>query len=170
MEQWSQSTIEEWTHQSFTNLGSWYNATWMVTASSMWKPIQKELKGSNWPSDFPDGASSKESACQCRRHKRHVFDSWVRKVPWRRKWHPLQKIFHWKIPWTEDPDGLQTMWLQEKSWTELMTEHTCIPDRQYPHCYISLLSFLELSWFLWRCKHILHDYKWEGFIKSWVWG
>ena len=54
-------------------------------------------------------------------------------------------ILAWKIPWTEDPDGLQTMWLQEKSWTELMTEHTCIPDRQYPHCYISLLSFLELA-------------------------
>jgi len=27
----------------------------------------------------------KESACQC---KRHGFDSWVRKIPWRRKWHP----------------------------------------------------------------------------------
>ena len=32
--------------------------------------------------------SGEESASQCRRHKRHGFDSWVRKIPWRRKWQP----------------------------------------------------------------------------------
>ena len=32
--------------------------------------------------------SEKESACQCRRHKRHGFDSWVRKILWSRKWQP----------------------------------------------------------------------------------
>ena len=36
---------------------------------------------------FPGGAS-KESACQRRRHKRHVFDPWVRKIPRRRAWQP----------------------------------------------------------------------------------
>ena len=34
---------------------------------------------------FPDGASGKEPAYQCRRHG---FDPWVRKIPWRRKWQP----------------------------------------------------------------------------------
>ena len=38
--------------------------------------------------DFPGGASGKESACQCRRHKRHGFNPWVRKIPWRRVWQP----------------------------------------------------------------------------------
>ena len=38
---------------------------------------------------FPDGASGKESACQCRRHKRRRFDPWVRKIPWRRAWQPI---------------------------------------------------------------------------------
>ena len=33
---------------------------------------------------FPGGASGKEPASQCRRHKRHGFDPWVRKIPWRR--------------------------------------------------------------------------------------
>ena len=33
---------------------------------------------------FPGGTSGKESACQCRRHKRSGFDSWVWKIPWRR--------------------------------------------------------------------------------------
>ena len=37
---------------------------------------------------LPKRLSSKESTCQCRRHKRCVFDPWVRKVPWRRAWHP----------------------------------------------------------------------------------
>ena len=32
------------------------------------------------------GASDKEPSCQCRRHKRHRFDSSVMKIPWRRKW------------------------------------------------------------------------------------
>ena len=31
--------------------------------------------------------SGKESACQCKRFR---FDSWVRKIPWRRKWQPTQ--------------------------------------------------------------------------------
>ena len=29
---------------------------------------------------FPDGAVDKESAYQCRRHKRHRFDPWVGKI------------------------------------------------------------------------------------------
>ena len=37
---------------------------------------------------FPGDASGKEPACQCRRHKRHGFDPWVRKIPWRRTWEP----------------------------------------------------------------------------------
>ena len=36
---------------------------------------------------FPGGGSSKESICQCRRHRRG-FDPWVRKKPWRRAWWP----------------------------------------------------------------------------------
>ena len=39
-------------------------------------------------SGFPGGATGKEPACQCRRHKRLEFVSWVRKIPWRRKWQP----------------------------------------------------------------------------------
>ena len=37
---------------------------------------------------FPGSSSGKEPACQCRRHKRHGFNPWVRKVPWNRAWHP----------------------------------------------------------------------------------
>ena len=30
---------------------------------------------------FPGDASGKESACQCRRHRRRKFDLWIRKIP-----------------------------------------------------------------------------------------
>ena len=33
---------------------------------------------------FPGGASGKEPACQCRRHKRCGFDPWVGKISWKR--------------------------------------------------------------------------------------
>ena len=37
---------------------------------------------------FPGGASGKESAYQCRRHKKLGLDLWVGKIPWSRKWQP----------------------------------------------------------------------------------
>ena len=39
-------------------------------------------------SRLPRWRLCKESACQCRRHKRCRFDPWVGKIPWRRKWQP----------------------------------------------------------------------------------
>ena len=38
---------------------------------------------------FPDGASGKEPACQCRRCRRPRFHPWVGKIPWERKWHTI---------------------------------------------------------------------------------
>ena len=38
---------------------------------------------------FPGGSDGKESACQCRRP---MFDPWVGKMPWRRKWQ-LTPVF-----------------------------------------------------------------------------
>ena len=40
-------------------------------------------------SDWTDmWLSGKESTCQCRSHRRHWFNLWVRKIPWRRKLKP----------------------------------------------------------------------------------
>ena len=41
---------------------------------------------------FPGGAHGKEPACQCRRRKRHEFDPWVGKIPWRREWQPTPAV------------------------------------------------------------------------------
>ena len=41
-----------------------------------------------WAWGLPMCANGKESACQCRRHKRSEFDPWVWKILWRRAWQP----------------------------------------------------------------------------------
>ena len=38
---------------------------------------------------LPRWRSDRESACQCGRHRRLMFDPWVRKIPWSRKWQPI---------------------------------------------------------------------------------
>ena len=43
---------------------------------------------------LPRWFSGKESACQCRRHG---FDPWVGKMPWRRKWQPIPVFLSAKV-------------------------------------------------------------------------
>ena len=38
------------------------------------------------------------------------FNPWVRKIPWRSRWHP--GILAWRILWTEEAGGLQFIGLQ----------------------------------------------------------
>ena len=62
-----------------------YTATEKVSYSSHFKnglTVSTEREG------FPGGASGKEPICQFRRHKRHGFNPWVVKIPWRRAWQP----------------------------------------------------------------------------------
>ena len=44
--------------------------------------------GGNCASYIRSGTSRKESAWQCRRHKRREFNPWVGILPWRREWQP----------------------------------------------------------------------------------
>ena len=46
---------------------------------------------------FPDGTSSKEPACQCRRHKRRRFNPWIGKIPWRRAWQSMPGFMPGKL-------------------------------------------------------------------------
>ena len=58
---------------------------------------------------LPWWLSGKESACQCRRHR---FDPWSETISWRswRKWQPTPVFFlAWRIPGTEESDGLPSM-------------------------------------------------------------
>ena len=42
----------------------------------------------SWLQSLSGGASGKDPACHCRRHKKPWFDPWVKMIPWRRKWQP----------------------------------------------------------------------------------
>ena len=57
--------------------------------------------------ELPKGGSSgKEPPHQCRRRKRHRFDPWVRNIP-EEDTAAHSSILAWRIPWTEEPSGLQ---------------------------------------------------------------
>ena len=40
---------------------------------------------------------------------RWEFNSWLGKIPWRTAWQPTPGFLPGESPWTEDPDGLQSM-------------------------------------------------------------
>ena len=61
---------------------------------------------------FPGGASGKEPACQCCRHRRCRFDSEVRKIPWEDNKATHSSLLPWRIPWAKEPGRLQSMELQ----------------------------------------------------------
>ena len=42
---------------------------------------------------FPGGASIKEPTCQSKINKKHGFDPWVEKIPWRNAWQPPPVFF-----------------------------------------------------------------------------
>ena len=69
---------------------------------------------------FPSGTSEKESICQCRRRERHGFDTWVSKIPWRRKWQPTS-VFHLGNPMDRGSGGLQSMGYKQSD----TTKHAC---------------------------------------------
>ena len=58
---------------------------------------------------FPGGASGKEPASQCRRHKKRGFNPWVGKIPWRRAWQSTPVFLPRESPWTEEPGRLQSI-------------------------------------------------------------
>ena len=66
--------------------------------------------------------NGKESTCQ---NRRCWFDPWVKKIPWRRKWPIHSSILAWKVPWTEEPDKLQSMGLP-RGGHDLVTDHVCL--------------------------------------------
>ena len=61
----------------------------------------------NYKQGFSSGARGKEFAFQCRRCKWCGFNPCTGKIPWRRKWQTTPAFLTWRIPWTEEPGGLQ---------------------------------------------------------------
>ena len=45
----------------------------------------------------------------CLQCGRPGFNTWIGKIPWHRKRPTHSSILAWRIPWTEEPGGLQSM-------------------------------------------------------------
>ena len=60
---------------------------WCTGLVARWHP------GYSWIRDWTHRSSGEDSACQCRRCKRHGFNPWVGKTPWRRVWQPTPVFF-----------------------------------------------------------------------------
>ena len=56
---------------------------------------------------FPGGASGKNLPTNTGDIKSNRFNPWVGTIPWRRAWQPIPVSLLKRIPWTEEPDGLQ---------------------------------------------------------------
>ena len=72
------------------------------------RAFNKELQiGKRWLG-APRWLSGKEPACQCRRHETHV-QSLGREDLLEKGMATHSSILAWRIPWTEEPGGLQSM-------------------------------------------------------------
>ena len=99
---------------------------------------------------FPGGATDKDPACQCRRHK-----TWVRSLDWEDSLEEGMathfSILAWRIPWTEEPAGLQSIGSQSRTWLEWLSMHTTFP------AVISPFKSMLLPMILGSCaKHHSH--------------
>ena len=70
--------------------------------------------------------SGKESACPCRRHKRHKFDPWVGKIPLEKEMATHASILAWKIPQTEEPGRLYSPWGHKRVGFDLVIKQQLI--------------------------------------------
>ena len=69
--------------------------------------------GGSLASGFPGGASGKESACRCRRHKSRGVRSTGGEDPTEEGIATHSSILAWRIPWVEEPGGLQSIGSQK---------------------------------------------------------
>ena len=79
------------------------------------------------PVELPRWLSDKESACQCRRHRRCGLDPWIGKIPWRREWQPTLVFLPGKSHSWRSLAGYSP-WGHQESDT---TEHTCTANNYF---------------------------------------
>ena len=70
------------------------------------------------------GASDKEPACQCRRHKRLGFYPWMGKIPWRRAWQPTPGFLPGESHWQRSLVGYSPWNHTESDTTEWLSTYT----------------------------------------------
>ena len=99
-----------------TKSQSWYS-DWTTTVSTpstalgTWYMFNRHLRNCYTfvTGIFPGGSDGKESAGNAGGLGSIPGSG---RFPWRMEWQPTPVILAWRIPWTEEPGGLQSTWLQ----------------------------------------------------------
>ena len=87
----------------------------------------------------PGDSSGKESACLCRRCRRHGFHLWVGKIPWRRKWQPTPVFLPGEFRGQRSLEGYSPWDCKELD----MTENTHTHTHTHTHNYLRLKCLAE---------------------------
>ena len=85
-----------------------YQNSWAAT-----KAVQRGqfIAGNTYVKGFPGGANGKELTCQYKGHERRV-QSLGQEDRLEKEMATHSSILTWRMPWTEEPRGLQFMSLQ----------------------------------------------------------
>ena len=112
---------------------------------------------------LPRWLSGKESTCQRRREKRLGFNPWVRKIPWRRRWQPLQYSYlenpmdrgaWWAMVHEVSQKSDRTEWLNNSSPFPLQTSlsiffHSSLQTAESALGFIPMVSSDAFDYPLW---------------------
>ena len=85
-----------------------------IQARRQSETIRVGLQASRW-------LSGKESACQ---RRKHAFDPWVGKIPWRWKWQPTPVFLPGKFHGYRSLVGYSSLGCKESTTSEYMNKHT----------------------------------------------
>ena len=111
----------------------------------------KEYKQLSITEGFPGGTDSKESACQCRTHRKCWFDPWVRKIPWRRKWQLTPVFLPGKSHRERNLVGYSPWGRKESDTSERLTLPLLLQaSRKHNKLFISI-TLLTHEFCLWYC-------------------
>ena len=129
-----------------------------------------ELNGKKIPKEgiyvnrgLPRGHGGKEFSCQYRRHR---FNPWAGKIPWNRNWQPTPVLLAWRIPWTEEPNGLQSMRSQRvrhcaHTRVNVWLVYVAIQEKLTQHCKATILQFQKI-------KRVTHRGGWFDRKEEWL--
>ena len=90
----------------------------------LWKNLTKHFGQLSISIGLPRWFSGKESACQCRTCRRHLFNPWFRKIPWRRNWQHTPVFLPGKSHRQRGLAGKQSTGSQRVG-QDLVTKHAC---------------------------------------------
>ena len=113
---------------------------------------------------FPGGAGSRELTWQCRRCRRCGFNPLGQENPMNEVMATHSSILAYRIPWTEEPGGQQSMGsYRGHDWSDLACTHACM--------YVYVHKWIK-CWFLktlkkpWNLFFSIIGYLWKKYFQE----